>query len=410
MKSLLFDPYSGASGDMIMGCLLALGADAKEVSKAVESVGCSLEISHVEKSHIAATRAKIVSNDRFSNLEEANSILRGSSIKGRALEDALRAVDVVASAESHVHGVPKEEARFHEVGALDALADIAGSCVALRSLGVERVISMPISVGGGFISSHHGLLPVPGPAALEILRANKIPWRGGPVDQELLTPTGAALLAVLVDEFLEEYPLTKAEVVGYGAGGRELAVPNALRGVVGEIRHLHGHDGCDGPHGPHGPHGHHGDRVVQLETNVDDVTGEVLGNLIELLMDAGALDVSLMPAVMKKGRAGNVISVIARHDDLERLVEMIMRETGSLGVRVFPSIHRHVAEREPKEIEVGIGGKTYRAAVKVSRLEGRMLNIKPEFEDCKIIALETGLPLRVVMKKVEEEAWRQEVV
>lgn len=404
MKSLLFDPYSGASGDMIMGCLLALGADAKEVSKAVESVGCGLEISRVEKSHIAATRAKIVSNDRFSNLEEANSMLRGSNINGRALEDALRAVDVIASAESRVHGVPKEEARFHEVGAMDALADIAGSCAALHSLGVERVLSMPISVGGGFISSHHGLLPVPGPAALEILRANKIPWRGGPVDQELLTPTGAALLAVLVDEFLEEYPLTKAEVVGYGAGGRHLAVPNALRGVVGEIRQGHGYD-CN-----YGHDGHHDDRVVQLETNVDDVTGEVLGNLIELLMDAGALDVSLMPAVMKKGRAGNVISVIARHDDLERLTEMIMRETGSLGVRVFPSIHRHVAEREPKEVEVGIGGKTYRAAVKVSRLEGRILNIKPEFEDCKRIALETGLPLRVVMKKVEEEAWRQKGV
>lgn len=406
MKSLLFDPYSGASGDMIMGCLLALGADAKEVSKAVESVGCSLEISRVEKSHIAATRAKIISNDRFKNLEEANSILRGSSINGRALEDALRAIDVVASAESRVHGVPKEEARFHEVGALDALADIAGSCAALRSLGIERVLSLPISVGGGFIPSHHGLLPVPGPAALEILRTFDIPWRGGPVDQELLTPTGAALLAVLVNEFLAEYPLTKAEVVGYGAGGRELAVPNALRGVIGEIRQGqgHGHD-CN-----HGHYGHRGDRVVQLETNVDDVTGEVLGNLIELLMDAGALDVSLMPAVMKKGRAGNVISVIARHDDLERLAEMIMRETGSLGVRVFPSIHRHVAEREPKEVEVGIGSKTYRAAVKVSRLEGRMLNIKPEFEDCKRIALETGLPLRVVMKKVEEEAWRREDV
>jgi hypothetical protein len=150
--------------------------------------------------------------------------------------------------------------------------------------------------------------------------------------------------------------------------------------------------------------------VVQLETNVDDVTGEVLGNLIELLMEAGALDVSLMPAVMKKGRAGNVVSVVARHDDQKKLAEMIMRETGSLGLRVFPSIHRQVAEREAKEVVVEINGKAYRAAVKVSRLEGRMLNIKPEFEDCKKVALETGLPLRVIMKKVEEEAWRREGV
>lgn len=389
MKSLLFDPYSGASGDMIMGCLLDLGADAKEVHRAVESVGCRLEISTVEKSHVAATKANIISTDRFSNLDEAISILKGSNLRGKALLNALRALDALASAESQVHGVPKDEARFHEVGALDALADIAGSCTALQSLGIEKVLSLPVSAGGGFISSHHGCLPVPGPAALEILRTFRIPFRGGPVDQELLTPTGAALLAVLVDEFLPEHPLVRAEQVGYGAGGRELIVPNALRGIIGEI----GHD-------------HHKDRVVQIETNVDDVTGEVLGYLIELLMNAGALDVSLMPAVMKKGRAGNVISVIARHDDLDKLAEMIMRETGSLGVRVFPSLHRHVAEREQRTVEVEIEGTVYRAAVKVSRLEGRILNIKPEFEDCKKIAKETGLSLRTVIKKVEDEARR----
>ncbi len=389
MKSLLFDPYSGASGDMIMGCLLDLGAEAEEVRRAVESVGCSLEISRVEKSHIAATKANIISDDRFSNMDEAISILKGSTLHGKALENSLRALDILASAESRVHGVPKDEARFHEVGALDALADIAGSCTAIQTLGVERVLSLPVSVGGGFVSSHHGSLPVPGPAALEILCAFRIPFKGGPVDQELLTPTGAALLAVLVDEFLPEHPLIRAERVGYGAGGRELAVPNALRGIVGEARH-----------------DHHKDRVVQLETNVDDVTGEVLGNLIELLMDAGALDVSLMPAVMKKGRAGNVISVIARHDDLDRLAELIMRETGSLGVRVFPSLHRHVAEREQRTVDVEVEGIVYRAAVKVSRLEGSILNIKPEFEDCRLIAKETGLPLRTVIKKVEDEAWR----
>lgn len=392
MKSLLFDPYSGASGDMIMGCLLDLGADAEEVRRAVESVGCRLEISRVEKSHITATRANVIADKRFQNLAEAISLLKASTLHGKALENALRALDSLASAESRVHGVPKDDVRFHEVGALDALADIAGSCAALQRLRVERVLSLPVSVGSGFIQSHHGLLPVPGPAALEILRAFRVPFKGGPVDQELLTPTGAALLAVLVDEFLPEHSLIRAERVGYGAGGRDLAVPNALRGIVGEA----GHD-------------RHKDRVVQLETNVDDVTGEVLGNLIELLMDAGALDASLMPAVMKKGRAGNVVSVIARHDDLDRLAELIMRETGSLGVRVFPSIHRHVAEREQRMVEVEIEGDVYRAAVKVSRLGSSILNVKPEFEDCRQIARETGLPLRAVMKKVEDEAWRSSV-
>lgn len=358
------------------------------VKDAVKSVGCILEVSRVEKSHISATRAKIISDKRFQGLKEAKTILHGSSLRKEALENALRALDILASAESRVHGVPKEEIKFHEVGALDALADIAGSCAALQSLGVKRVLSLPLSVGGGFISAHHGCLPVPGPAALEILRAFKIPWKGGPVEMELLTPTGAALLAAIVDDFLPDYPLIRVECTGYGAGSRDLSVPNTLRGVIGEI----GHD-------------HHGDTVVQLETNVDDVTGEVLGYLIELLMDSGALDVSLTPAIMKKGRSGWVIRVIARHDDIDRISRLIMRETGSLGLRVFPSLHRHTAERESKPVDVEIKGTVYRAAVKVSMIEGEILNVKPEFEDCKRIALETGLPLRAVMKKVEEAGW-----
>ncbi len=237
-------------------------------------------------------------------------------------------------------------------------------------------------------------LPVPGPAALEILRSFKIPWCGGPVDQELLTPTGTALLAVLVNEFMPEHPLIRAEIVGYGAGGRELAVPNALRGIIGEVRHEH----C----------GPHGDRVVQLETNVDDVTGEVLGNLIELLMDAGALDVSLMPAVMKKGRAGNVISVIARHDDLDRLARDDHEGDGLFGREGVPKPAPPRGRARAEDGRSGDKRPYHQAAVKVSHLDGRILNIKPEFEDCKRIAEETGLPLRTVMKKVEEEAWRHE--
>ncbi len=234
MKALLFDPCSGASGDMIMGCLLDLGASVDTVREAVESVGCSLEISRQERSHIMATRTMVISDRRYESFKDAVSILRGSSLQGEAQEKAIRALDILAAAESRVHGIPKEEARFHEIGALDALADIAGSCAALQSLGVERVLSRPVSVGGGFVQSAHGLLPVPGPAALEILRAHEIPWKGGPVQAELLTPTGAALLAALVQEFLSDFPLLKAVRVGYGAGGRELSLPNVLRGMIAE--------------------------------------------------------------------------------------------------------------------------------------------------------------------------------
>ncbi len=397
MKVLLFDPSAGASGDMIMASLLDLGADPDAVREAVESVGCTLEVSCQEKSHIMACRARVISDKRYQSLDEAKSILHSSCLRGKAREKALCALDILAQAEGRVHGVAAEHVRFHEIGALDALADIAGACAAWHCLSAERVLSRPVSVGGGFVKSAHGLLAVPGPAALEILRSYEIPWKGGPVDEELLTPTGAALLATLIDEFVPEFPLIRAERVGYGAGKRELILPNVLRAVVAktlpatEARHNHGH---------------HGDSIVQLETNVDDVTGEVMGYLIEKLMQAGALDVSVLAALMKKGRAGYVIRVIARAEETELLAKVIIQETGSLGVRVFPSIHRLVAERDQRNVQVEICGRIHSAEVKVSRMNGALLSVKPEYEDCRRIAEETDQPLRTVLKKVEEAGWQ----
>ncbi len=380
-----------------MASLLDLGADLDTVRDAVESTGCTLEVSRQEKSHIMACRARIISDRRFQSLSDAVSILNNSSLQGKALENALTALNILAEAESRVHGMAAEQVRFHEIGALDALADIAGSCAALRSLAVERVLSRPVSVGGGFVQSAHGLLAVPGPAALEILRSHEIPWKGGPVDEELFTPTGAALLATLVDEFVPEFPLIQAKRVGYGAGKRELILPNVLRSMVAET--------LSAPEAA-AKHMSHGNRIVQLETNVDDVTGEVLGHLIELLMQAGALDVSVLPALMKKGRAGSVIRAIAGQEDMELLAKVMMRETGSLGVRIFPSIHRLVAEREQRGVQVDICGEIFTAQVKESRLDGELLSIKPEYEDCRRIACETNQPLRMVIKKVEEAGWR----
>ncbi|MGB7571073.1 MAG: nickel pincer cofactor biosynthesis protein LarC [Methanothrix sp.] len=393
MKLLLIHPSAGASGDMIMASLLDLGADLQAVRQAVESVGCRLEVSRQERSSIMACRAIVTSDKRFCSLSQAQSILQASSLKGSALENALRALHILAQAEGRVHGTAPEQAHFHEVGALDALADIAGACAARASLEAEGVLCLPVSVGGGFVRSAHGLLPVPGPAALEILRSHSIPWRGGPMEEELLTPTGAALLAALADEFLARPPLLRAERVGYGAGRKDLEMPNVLRSVLAELL----------PVGATAPgHGQHGDSVVQLESNVDDVTGEVLGFLIERLMQEGALDVSILPALMKKGRAGSVIRAISRAEDGERLAGIIIRETGSLGVRVFPGIHRFLAEREETQVAVELDGEAHRSRIKVSRLDGAIISLKPEFEDCKRIAEATGLPLREVSQVVKE--------
>jgi len=395
MKFLIFDPLSGASGDMIMGCLLGLGADPDSVRSAVESVGCKLEISRAKKHHIAATKATVIADGRFHSAKEARSILKESCLEPPALERALKALDTLVSAEAEVHGVKFEKAHFHEIGALDALADIAGSCAALLSLKVNKIFSLPISVGGGAVSTSHGLLPVPAPSTLEILRLSGLAWKGGPVDEELLTPTGAAILANFVDEVVERYPQIKAEEVGYGAGKKDLEIPNVLRGVIGDLKDERGL-----------AHRHHHDRVVQLETNVDDVTGEVLGNLLELLMAEGALDVSIVPALMKKGRPGNVVKVIAREKETDRFTSLLMKETGSLGVRIFPSLHRHIAQREERSLDVEIEGRNYEVSVKVSHQEGAVLNIKAEYEDCKRIAGEIGLPLKEVARRVEAQAWK----
>jgi len=219
---------------------------------------------------------------------------------------------------------------------------------------------------------------------------------GGPVDDELLTPTGAALLAALVDEFVPRFPLIRAVRVGYGAGRKDLATPNLLRALKAKIVTSAGGVGMD----------HQKDRVVQLETNVDDVTGEVIGYLIDKLMRAGALDVSVLPALMKKGRAGFVIRAIARAPETELLAKVLIQETGSLGVRVFPSIHRLVAEREQINVQVEVCGRIYQLSVKVSRMNGELLSVKPEYEDCKRTAEEINQPLRTVIKKVEEAGWQ----
>jgi uncharacterized protein (TIGR00299 family) protein len=388
MKALLFDPFSGASGDMTMACLLDLGADPLVVSSAVSSVGCTLLISKAESGHIQATRAVVSAGRSFKKVEEAQSILEGSSLSKAALKRAERILSILALAESRVHGGTPESARFHEIGALDALADIAGCCAAMESLGLQHVFSLPPSVGGGVVQAAHGFLPVPAPATLEILREHDIPWKGGPVNEELLTPTGAGVLAEFC-RFVRSYPEIRALRIGYGAGKKAFDHPNVLRGIIGEMPHHSGHD-----------------RVVQIETNVDDVTGETLGNLIELLMDCKALDVSVLPAVMKKGRLGNVISVIAGIDDMEEICSIIMRETGSLGIRVFPLLHRIVAQRDEVDVELSIGGSKHRIGVKVARINGRLINIKPEHDDCKRVSRDVGLPLKEVARRAAEAGWR----
>ncbi|MFZ2411175.1 MAG: nickel pincer cofactor biosynthesis protein LarC [Candidatus Methanoperedens sp.] len=391
MKAIIFDPFSGASGDMTTAALIDIGADPRKVKEAMESAAnVEVEFSRTTKKGISAQSVNVVTKKEGSMplgaiLERISSL----DIDSEIINDAISVFNILGKAEAKVHGVAPGKLHFHELGQEDAIADIVGACTAFHDLGLKnhRSYCTPISAGMGFVGFSHGKFPVPAPAALEILKEYSLPWQSGPVEGELLTPTGAALLAHFVNE-KGECPPMKTERIGYGAGSGDGAVPNVLRIISGEIDEAL-----------------ISDRIEMLETNVDDVTGVVLGNLIDELLMAGALDVAVIPATMKKGRSGNIVQVIAKPGDSDRLARKIIEETGSLGVRIIPIKHRLIAQREMGKINVTINNRTFSIGVKVARdLRGVLLNISAEFEDCKKAAHESGIPVRDVIRLAEEQA------
>jgi uncharacterized protein (TIGR00299 family) protein len=391
MKAILFDPFCGASGDMTIGALIDLGADARKIKDAMElAASVEVEISRKNRKGISASFVD-VSTKKEGSLTLTGIIdrIRSIDLEPAVISDAICVFRILGKAEAKIHGTTLEKLHFHELGQEDAIADIIGACTAFHDLGLKdhRIFCTPISVGMGFIEFSHGKFPVPAPAALEILKEYSLPWQMGPVEGELLTPTGAALLAYFVNE-KGECPAIKTEALGYGAGSRDFHVPNVLRIIKGEVD-----DSLIS------------DMIEMLETNVDDVTGQVLSNLIEVLMDAGARDVSIIPATMKKGRSGHIIQVIAKPQDSSGLARKIIEETGSLGVRIIPIKHRLIAQREMGKVSISLNGKDFLIAVKVARdLRGALLNISAEFDDCKKASQESGIPVRDVIRLTEEEA------
>ncbi len=391
MKAILFDPFSGASGDMTTACLIDLGADADKVKEAMETAAdVDVEVTRTTKKGIAATGVNVsTKKDGSLKLSEIIGRISSLSLPEEVISDAVSVFNILGEAESRVHGIPIENLHFHEIGQEDAIADIVGACTAFHDLELKehRIYCTSISTGKGFIEFSHGKFPVPAPAALEILKEYSLPWKTGPVDGELLTPTGAALLAHFVNE-KGACPGMIAKRIGYGAGSMESDVPNVLRVIEGEID-----DALIS------------ETIEMLETNVDDVTGQVLGNLIDELLAKGARDVCIIPVTMKKGRSGSIIQVIAKPEDSEALARKMIEETGSLGIRIIPVKHRLIAERKMDKVEITINGRVFTIAVKIARdLRGVLLNISAEFEDCKKAAGLSGVPLKDVIRKAEEEA------
>jgi pyridinium-3,5-bisthiocarboxylic acid mononucleotide nickel chelatase len=393
MKALVFNPFSGAAGDMILGCALDLGADRKMIKELIEaSVNVSVDIKEIVKTGIKALdiQIKVPEKEPVRTYPELMDMVKAARLPLKVEASALDIFQKLAEAEASVHGQSDlEKLHLHEVGQSDALADIIGSSAAIHSLSCDSIYCTSINVGSGTTKCAHGVMPVPAPATLELLRKGKFYFTGGAEKKELLTPTGAAILSHFARP-LESFPQGRVISIGYGAGDADLSGPNVLQGVVSEL------DSCLIP-----------DMIEVLETNADDVSGEVLGNLFEELLAMGARDVAILPATMKKGRPAHVIKVIAKPEDTAKLARKIIIETGSLGIRVIPTRHRLMAARKIESIKFEVEGQIYESAVKIAKdSEGILLNISAEFEDCKKIAKNSGVPLKEVMRKAEETARR----
>lgn len=378
-----FDCFAGVSGDMVLGALLDAGlplADLHRQLKKLPLSGWELAAQPVQRAGLAATQAlvRVAEPQAPRSLSAVLSVIEGSGLAESDRQKASAVFRRLAEAEAKVHGQTVEEVELHEVGAVDAIVDIVGAVVGLRLLGVEQAYASALPAGSGRAQGRHGSLPVPAPATLELLAR-----AGAPVvsrgEGELVTPTGAAIITTLA-KF--QPPALTLERVGYGAGaGDAQDRPNVLRLWLGE--------GIEGA----------GGGMVMIETNIDDMTGEMLGYVQEKLLQAGVADVWFTPIQMKKGRPAVTLSAICTAAEEERVARLLLRETSTLGLRVRP-LHRYEAQREVFEFESSLG----RAAVKLKRLPGEPARIKPEYEVCKGLAERWGLPLAEVYRIVQAEA------
>ncbi len=412
-RCLVVDPQtSGISGDMFLSALVDLADDvshiveiARVLPKYLNGVE-SIEVTDqtVTRSGIKARRVEIRLKEKVSE-RSLNELLAASlkladymGLKENLINFITKVFSTLEAAERKIHG-DEREVHLHELGSADTVIDVVGSAIMLQVLNLDSTIkySTPIAVGGGLMRFSHGTISAPSYATLEILRMKKAPMLGGPVSYELSTPTGVAILVSLVDEFVEFLPPMKPYRVGYGGGARDIpGHPNVLRIVEGELlSHLTQ------------------EYIVVLETNVDDVTGEAIGYVVDKLMREGALDVSVIPALGKKGRPAYIVKVLCPVINYERLCKVLLRDLGTLGVRISRTSRIRFIKREVRTIDLEVNGIAYPLRVKIVRDdEGRIVRIKPEHDDIVKIAKETSKPLLSlyyqVSKKLLEE-WGHEL-
>lgn len=387
--TIIIDPQSsGIAGNMIIGALVDLGANPDELKEIMEKSALDfgkveVTFKKVSKHGIDSTfcHVEMLEKKASPNYPKFIEKIRALDLDDNVKNTSIKVFERIGKAEAKVHGKSLEKIHFHEVGTSDAVADVIGSAYAYHSLNLDnhKIIGLPIAVGGGTVKTSHGTLPVPVPAVVEILKDAKIV--GGPVDSELATPTGAAIYAEICDEIKEFIPLIKPKKVAYGAGRKDFDHPNVLRIIESS-------DMAES------------DRIDVIETNIDHLTGEEIGYLFDNLLECGASDVSITPIIMKKNRQGSLLKVISKKENTEKLVEEVFRQTGSLGIRISPNLHRGVAKREFVKKTCNINGKDYEATFKIGYVNGDIISKRAEYEDLKRIAEDSGLPLKDIKEMI----------
>ena len=390
MKTIYFDCFSGVSGDMILGALIDLGVEKDSLVHHLSLLpvsGFELQFEKVDRSGIAASRVVVKTEEQHHHrhLADILKIINGAKLGGAVKQNAVRIFTRLAEAESRVHGVPIERIHFHEVGALDAIVDVVGACIGFDLLRTERFICSPLNVGSGMVQMAHGKFPIPPPAVAELLKGK--PIYSNEVTGELVTPTGAAIVSTLAQEF-GRLPAMRIDATGFGAGSRDYPrFPNVLRMMAGTL----GDSDAQSV-----------DRVVLLETNVDDMNPQVAGFVMERALKMGALDCYFTPVQMKKNRPGLLISIICTQSASRSLTEMLLSETTTLGVRT-QELDRTILERVVVKVSTAYG----EIDVKVARQGEKIVKVVPEFEHCREAALRHGVALRDVSDVAADLAQQQ---
>lgn len=388
MHIAYFDCFSGISGDMIVGALIDAGLDLHQLELELRKLnisGYTLNAEKTVRKGISGTRFLVHADEDHpeKHLRDIEEIIDHSDLNDDIKISSKAIFNKLAHVEAMIHNKNPEEVHFHEIGGLDSIIDIVGSLLGLKLLGIETVFASRIPVGTGFVECDHGILPLPAPATLELLKG--IPICASGIEKELVTPTGIVILKHVAKSF-GVIPEMRIQRIGYGAGSREMNIPNLLRIWVGETTQESEYEEDD---------------VILMETNIDDMNPEFFGYTSEKLLERGALDVFMTPIFMKKNRPGTQLSVLISPDKLDEMLSIIFAETTSLGMRIH-HLERKKLPRELLTVETTFG----HVRVKVSKTGREITSISPEYEDCKKIAAKQKVPLRKVYEEVKEVAKR----